>query len=119
MIRTGAQVHMIITYHSAFLLLKSSGNGVPKESLSHNAFPSCCHGPRANKGLQEPPGTFGGFCRLLEKTLGGWAALGRAGKSAKACAGTGNKARAGPLFTYTMIFKSRSRRTVVIFFSFY
>jgi len=57
MIRTGAQVHMIITYHSAFLLLKSSGIGVPKESLSHNAIQAAAMDPvpvRACRNRQGP-----------------------------------------------------------------
>ena len=65
MIRTGAQVHMIITYHSAFLLLKSSGNGVPKESLSHNAVQAAATDPgpiRACRNRQGP----------LEVSAGSW-----------------------------------------------
>ena len=56
MIRTGAQVHMIITYHSAFLLLKSSGIGVPKESLSHNAVQAAAKHPGPTGACRDSQG---------------------------------------------------------------
>ena len=76
--------------------------------------------PPSSQGQSVPAGTARDLWRFLqapEKDPGRMASPQPAGKSAKACAGTGNKGRAGPFFTYTTVndLKSRSRRTVVIF----
>lgn len=98
-----------ITVH--FYCLRAA-NGVPTESLSHNAV-------QAAANHQGQPGTFRGSCRTLRRTLGGWAALSRLGRALKLAPAQVTKAGKVP-FSHTqlsMIFKSR--RTVVIFFSFY
>jgi len=87
-------------------------NGVPTESLSHNAV-------QAAANHLGSIGAFRGSCRTLRRTLGGWAALSRLGRALKLAPAQVTKAGKVP-FSHTqlsMIFKSR--RTVVIFFSFY
>ena len=107
-----------ITYHSAFLLLKSSQRRPHRVTFSQ-CRPSCRQPPGLYQGLQGQPGTFRGSCRTLRRTLGGWAALSRLGRALKLAPAQVTKAGKVP-FSHTqlsMIFKSR--RTVVIFFSFY
>jgi len=106
-----------ITYHSAFLLHNSSQRRPHRVTFSQ-CRPSCRQAPRANRCLQEgQPGTFGGSCRPLRRTLG-WAALSWLGKALKLAPAQVTKAGQVPFFTYTTVndfFKSRSKRTVVIF----
>ena len=71
-----------ITYHSAFLLHKSSQRRPHRVTFSQ-CRPSCRQAPMANRCLQGQPGTFGGSCRPLRRTLGGWAALSWLGKALK------------------------------------
>ena len=98
------------------LLLKSSQRRPHRVTFSQ-CRPSCRQAARANRCLQGQPGTFGGSCRLLRRTLGGWAALSQLGRALKLAPAQVTKAGQVP-FSHTqlsMILKSRSRRTVVIF----
>jgi len=109
-----------ITYHSAFLLLKSSQRRPQRVTFSQ-CRPSCRQAPRAKRCLQEQPGTLGGSCRLLRRTLGGWPALSRLGRALKLAPAQVTKGRAGPFFTYTTVndFTEHSGAGGLWSFSFY
>jgi len=62
--------------------------------------------PPSTQGQTVPAGTardLGRFLQAPQKDPGRMASPQPAGKSAKACAGTGNKGRAGPFFTYITV----------------
>ena len=101
MIRTGAQVHMIshITVH---FYCSRAANGVPKESLSHNAVQAAAADPGSIRSYRDIQGPWR-FLQAPQIDLEGYKAALRAEKSAKACAGTGNKGRVGPFSHFTTV----------------
>jgi len=87
----------MISHITVHFYCKRAANGVPRVTFSQ-CRPSCRQSPRANRCLQGQPGTFGGSCRRIRRTLGGWAALSRLGIALKLAPAQVTKAGQVPFF---------------------